>query len=437
MKKLPHLLVCDKDGNIFPHPTLKMAGRSADSLVEVFAEELIPLPQGSEIFSLPRRVPWGFDEETGEFVAVEKGPNGEEVWGVAAFMAPAHTQFLLPAYRALPDAPRLPLFAYTAVGDLDGRLWVAGCRVDPDRRQDPPTFDLDLVREKVALALEASPENRLVHHLSQCALVNSCPAAKNFFLGRYEAPLPTSPACNSDCVGCLSFQPPEAGFPSTQRRIQFVPSVEEIAEVAVGHLQTAPNPVASFGQGCEGDSLLNGPLLADAIRLIRARTPRGTLNINTNGSRPDWVRLMMEAGLNAIRVSMNSAQEAWYRAYYRPRGYGFSQVVDSLREVVRGGGRASINYFVFPGVSDREAELEALLNLVRETGLHLIQWRNLNIDPDLYLKTLGPLEGAGRALGIPFLLKEIRRQFPSLRHGYFNPAWSTETGGPQAEAVST
>jgi len=97
-----------------------------------------------------------------------------------------------------------------------------------------------------------------------------------------------------------------------------------------------------------------------------------------------------------------------------------------VKAMVQGGGKASINYFVFPGVSDREAEIEALISLVKETDPHLIQWRNLNLDPDLYLQTLGDLSPAGRAMGVPFLLGEIRRQFPTLRYGYFNPPWATE-----------
>jgi hypothetical protein len=58
--------------------------------------------------------------------------------------------------------------------------------------------------------------------------------------------------------------------------------------------------------------------------------------------------------------------------------------------------------------------------------LHLIQWRNLNLDPDVYLRALGNLEPAGKALGVSFMLEEVRRNFPGLRYGYFNPAWKTE-----------
>jgi pyruvate-formate lyase-activating enzyme len=417
------MLVADGQGRIHAHPSLGMAGRSGRDLLPVDPAQLIPLPEGSELFTLPGRRAWGWDAKAGRLEPLDQGPQGEPVTAVAAFMAPAHTQHLLAAFTRREGAPPLPLFAYTAVGEWRGRLWAAGRRIDPDPRQDYETFDEAAMRRGLKRRLKAEPGNRLLAHLADCALVNCCPAAKNLFLGRYEAPLPTSPACNSSCLGCLSFQPKKAGFPATQARIRFTPRPEEVAAVAVPHLRTAPRPVVSFGQGCEGEPLMNGALLEASIRAIREATPRGTINCNTNGSRPAVVRRLMRAGLDAIRVSMNAATPAWYEAYYRPRGYRFGDLKASLKAVVRGGGKASINYFVFPGVSDREAEVAALIRLVRETGLHLIQWRNLNLDPDLYLATLGDLDRAGRALGIPALFAALRREFPALRHGYYNPPW--------------
>jgi pyruvate-formate lyase-activating enzyme len=405
-----------------------MAGRSAADLVPVDPRQLIALPAGSELFTLPGRLAWGQDPRSHRLVPVETGPTGEPVWPVAAFMAPAHTQSLLPAYTSLPGAPRLPLFAYTAVGEWRGRFYVCGARVDKDPRQDYPTFDEARMRKGLRRRLKAEPGNRLLRHLADCALVNCCPAAKNLFLGRFEAPLPTSPACNSACVGCLSFQSKESGFPSTQARITFVPTPEEVCAVAVPHLKSAPAPVVSFGQGCEGDPLMNPRLLENSIHAMRQATARGTINLNTNGSRPAAVRRLMAAGLDAIRVSLNSAQERWYNAYYRPKGYTFADVKESVKVVVDQGGKASINYFVFPGVSDREAEAEALLAFIRDTHLHLIQWRNLNLDPDLYLETLGDLGWAGRPLGVPALLARVRRTFPKLRFGYYNPPWRGPRG---------
>jgi pyruvate-formate lyase-activating enzyme len=371
-------------------------------------------------------MPIGFDEEAGNFAPVKEGPEGGPVYAAAAFMAPAYTGFLMPAFITGPGAPVLPLFAYTAIGELDGQYWVPATRVDPDQRQDPERFDGGRLRQEVPRKIQAFSANRLVAHLGNCALVNHCPAAMNFFLGRFEAPLPSAPACNSACLGCLSLQPPESGFPCTQKRILFVPTAQELAEVAASHLESVQKGVASFGQGCEGEPLMNPDLLKSAVSLTRKRTRLGTLNLNTNASRPEALEGLAAAGLDAIRVSLNSAQEAWYDAYFRPKGYQFGQVKESLKTAVKAGLKTSINYFVFPGVSDRERELEALLQLIQETGLHMIQWRNLNLDPELYLKALGGLEPAGKALGIPFVLEEVKRSFPDIRYGYFNPPWKSE-----------
>ncbi|MCK4423827.1 MAG: hypothetical protein KAV18_07145 [Candidatus Omnitrophica bacterium] len=45
-------------------------------------------------------------------------------------------------------------------------------------------------------------------------------------------------------------------------------------------------PVVSFGQGCEGEPLLVYKTLSQAIKLIRKQTKKGTINLNTNASRP-------------------------------------------------------------------------------------------------------------------------------------------------------
>ena len=427
------MVVSDVQGQLLPHPTLRTCGRSGADIVELTPQDFFELPPGSELFALPSRLAIGFDPVSGDLVPVEEGPGGEEVWPAAAFMAPAHTALFLPAY-ATPDqnAPKLPLFAYAALGWWEGRYWASGLRVDPDPRQDPPLFDYPSIEKTVQARVKAGGgANRLLDHLANCALVNRCAAAQNYFQGRFEMPLPSSPQCNADCVGCLSFQPKEAGFPSTQNRIQFIPTAEEIAELAIPHLQASQLPVASFGQGCEGDALMNPALVKAAIQAIRKGTKRGVLNLNTNGSKPAAVRELVAAGLGAIRVSMNSAQDKWYSAYYRPRGYTFADVRQSLIEAVQGGAKASINYFIFPGVSDREREVEALLDLIKDTGLQMIQWRNLNLDPDIYLETLGDVLGAGQAIGVADLFDEVKRQHPHVRWGYYNPAWGFEEELPK------
>ncbi len=201
----------------------------------------------------------------------------------------------------------------------------------------------------------------------------------------------------------------------------FKPSAEEIIEYTVPHLETAPFPIVSFGQGCEGEPLLMWQTIKQAIIEIRKHTQNGSININTNGSDPKAVKALCEAGLNSIRVSTNSARESVYAPYYRPNNYEFNDIVESLKVVDSYGGWTSINYFVFPGMTDSVEEYDALRKLIKTTGLKMIQWRNFNIDPDWYLGKIGVTE-TGECLGIPQLMELIREEFPGLKFGYFNPS---------------
>jgi len=239
-------------------------------------------------------------------------------------------------------------------------------------------------------------------------------------MGRWECPIPSSPACNANCVGCISFQPEEESIVSTQDRLTFKPSVEEIVEYTVPHLETAPYPIISFGQGCEGEPLLMWETIRKAIIDIRKHTSKGSININTNGSKPDAVKALCEAGLNSIRVSTNSARREIYMPYYRPNNYDFEDIIESLKVVRSYGGWTSIYYFVFPGMTDSVAEYEALRQLIIDTDLCMIQWRNFNIDPDWYLGKIGVAE-TGEILGLKQMMELIQEEFPRLKFGYYNP----------------
>ncbi|MFB6457314.1 radical SAM protein [Chitinophaga sp. Hz27] len=415
LKQTPYILYSDGNGNIFEDTSMTVTGRSGWDAWPIEAEEWIELPEGGNLYELPGRRGIGISVETGEMQLCDKG------WAVAAFIPPAHTGFYLAAYETMPDAPTLPLFCYTAVGWLDGKFYVPATRIEADIRQECAGFDDKKVKQGVNQLLEAYPHNRLVQHLAEnCALTYHCPAARNYFMGRWECPIPSSPACNANCVGCISFQPEEESIVSTQDRLRFKPTAEEIVEYTVPHLETAPFPIVSFGQGCEGEPLLMWETIRESIIEIRKHTPKGSININTNGSKPDAVRALCEAGLNSIRVSMNSAQEKYYTPYYRPNNYQFEDIIESLKVVREFGGWTSINYFVFPGITDSEDEYQALRKLIRETGLNMIQWRNFNIDPDWYMGRMNITE-TGDCYGMKQLLEMIQEEFPDLKYGYFNP----------------
>ncbi len=414
-----NLIFSDSENNIFDHPYIKAIGRSGDRLVIPDAEELVPLPEGSQLFSLPGRIPIGWDEEKKDLILLKTlkiGTKDLACTAVSAFLPPGYVRTLIPAAKKLPNAPILPLWAYSCVGWKEGKFWVTGIMVDPNPRWDIKHFNNDeLLKKKVRLFLKKSPKNRLLKQLSICALSYNCFAAKNVFFQRWECPLPTSPSCNANCIGCISLQPSEC-CPASQERIDFIPTVDEILEITVPHLCKAEDPIVSFGQGCEGEPLIQWRLIEQSIKKMREKTDRGTINLNTNGSIPEYVRIICKAGLDSIRVTLNSADLKYFRRYHRPNGYGLNEIISSLIIAKELGVYTSINLLVFPGFTDRESEIDKLIKFIEITQIDLIQMRNLNIDPDLYLKVVGKGEG----IGISKMIKILKDEFPWLKFGYFN-----------------
>jgi len=135
---------------------------------------------------------------------------------------------------------------------------------------------------------------------------------------------------------------------------------------------------------------------------------------------PAALEILFDSGLDSIRVSMNSARSDLYTRYFKPHNYTFQDVVKSM-EVAKSKNRfVALNYFVFPGVTDEADELGALTQLLDRTGFNMIQWRNLNIDPDIYLEALGGERSP--AMGVQEVMEWLRENHPALRFGYFNPA---------------
>ncbi|MFQ5840565.1 MAG: radical SAM protein [Candidatus Methylomirabilales bacterium] len=415
---MARVVYADRQGRIYDHPTLECAAASGTDWVRVPDEELIPLPEGARLFTMPGAHPVGGNAAVGAFEAIKTvGRRGAVA--VAAFLPPGYMRTHLPGafYPDPAAAPYLPLWAYTAVAWRDGQFVAAGVRVDTTDHQEPWHYDDRTLLPLITARQAEQPGNRLLDHLRRCATEYHCLCAKNLFYRRWEAPLPTAFACNADCVGCISLQT-EGLVPASHERVERAPTVDELCAVALPHLTEAEEAIVSFGQGCEGEPLLMGLLLEATIRRLRARTERGTIHLNTNGSLPRVVERLCRAGLDSIRVSLNATQPEAYVAYYRPKHSSFGDVVASIRTAKAAGCYVAINLLVFPGVSDREEEVEGLLRLVRDTGLDFIQMKNLNIDPRRYLESLPP--SRGEAIGMRALLRTIRREVPGVAIGYFN-----------------
>lgn len=422
-------LVANQDGEIFDLPGYAAVGRSGSELAPLTVDETLDMPYGSELMFLPDRRPVLYNLSTGDLETVADNPYdpGTPLFPVAAFNSPGYVLSHVSAYQERPAAGFLPLFAYGAAGWFQGRFRSAVILVDSEKRQDLRLMKTADVQTGVNRMRQVLPENRLCRHLEKCALEYGCPAGKNFFLARYEAPLPTSRACNARCLGCISLQK-TGEIKNSQDRIGFTPTPAEIAEIALEHIPKVPGAVVSFGQGCEGDPLLAAKVIEPAIRLIRSKTSLGTINMNTNGSLPAVMEKLFDAGLDAVRISMNSVRRDCYEAYFRPHGYRFADVLEGIDRALGRGKFVSINYLNCPGFTDTPAEVDAFIAFREKHPVHFIQWRNLNFDPLRYVAAMDKVAAHGRPIGMKTALERIRRRFPDLGYGYFNPPkekWAT------------
>jgi len=421
-KKFVTAVVANPAGEIFELEGYAAVGMAGPLLRTLTLNQTTPMPHGSELMLLPDRRPVLFNMTSGRLETLNENPfvPGEAVLPVAAFNSPGYVITYTSAYSEDDGAEYLPLFSYGAVGWHRGMFRSAVIRIDRERRQDLRLMQPEDLIAGIHSMQKKLPGNRLRKHIENCALKYGCPAAKNFFLGRYEAPLPTSGRCNARCLGCLSLQK-NGKIPISQARIAFKPSSAEIAAVAVEHIRRVRRSVVSFGQGCEGDPLLAADVIETAIEKIRSVTTRGTINMNTNGSRPDTLNKLFDAGLDSIRVSLNSVRKKCYDTYFQPKGYEFADVVKSIDMAINRGKFVALNYLNSPGFTDTPQESDALIAFIRQHPIHMIQWRNLNFDPLRYRNIMDRAAQHDAPMGMHNVLGRIRKMFPEVKFGYFNP----------------
>lgn len=413
---LYRLLFAGDDGRLYDHHTLRATGRTGDRFVELSGADMEKLPAGASLVLVPGGTPVGMTRN-GNFTTLEYNPwAGGRAWAVGALLPQGYTRTYLPSFTRSRREGVLPLMGYTAVACREGELYAAVRRTDDPEQWDPDHYDTADLPLLVTDKLAKCPENPILKHLSRCALDYHCFTAQNIFYGRWEGGIPVSPVCNARCLGCISLQPADC-CPSPQARIEFSPDAAEVAEVAAPHLENGEGAIISFGQGCEGEPSLAAGTIAQAIELIRASTSRGTINMNSNGGYRAGMSDICRAGLDAVRVSIISARADIYNAYYRPQSYSLADVRHSLKEAALLGVYTSLNLLVFPGLTDRAEEVAALVNLIEETGVKMVQLRNLNIDPDLLDQHLPGAEED--LLGIPGLI-ELLQKVPDLKVGNFS-----------------
>lgn len=401
-------LYADENGEIFDAPGIGAVGRFGDEIRPLTPEDLIPLPESADLMYLPDRQALGTDGE-GNILPL----TGQ---AVSAILPAGYTRTLMPGFQLMEDASRLPLYGYTAVAVYKDELYAAAIYTDENHKWDPENYNTPDLKKLVKRVKKDLPHNPLIEHLANCSLEWHCCTAENLFYRRWECGIPTSPACNANCFGCISLQPAEC-CPSPQERIKFRPTPEEIAEIGIYHLSTAPEGIISFGQGCEGEPSLEANNISGGIRLIRQQTSKGQININTNAGYTEGIKKIVDAGLDTMRVSIISAIPESYQAYYRSC-YRLEDVKESIRYALDHGIYVSLNMLYFPGFNDRPEELSAWENFFRELPVQMIQVRNLNIDPDAFMEIMP--EAKGQPVGTRNFLEKLHKEFPEMVIGSFS-----------------
>ncbi|ATB38411.1 radical SAM protein [Cystobacter fuscus] len=420
MTQAPKLLFADPKGRVMEHPYLLATLRSGEELVPP-QDKPIALPAAGRLVHLPGRLPVGLHPETGELELVREMKLEGKTFvpsAVGALLPPGYTRTFLPG-EVKASGPVLPQWAYTAAawGEDGPVAWA----IHTDKRShwDPERYSTPELKKLVDAHLARFPGNRVLKQLTTCAMLYRCFTSQNIFYVRDEGAIPASVMCNARCVGCISDQPAD-GPPASHERMDDGPSAEEMGAIGLHHLEHAPGrTMVSFGQGCEGEPLTRWKFIAESIRYMRAHTSRGSININTNASLTHGLEALFDAGLDAIRVSLNSAVKDLYEAYYKPVKYGWEDVEASIALARERGAYLALNLLLFPGVTDREGEVQALAKLVKKYKVDQVQTRSLCIDPIQYLEVARDKGAGGEPVGIRELLRRLKAARPGLVIGNF------------------
>ncbi|WP_054693527.1 radical SAM protein [Syntrophomonas palmitatica] len=405
-------------GEVIEHPGLEMLGRSGGQWISPAPDEMIPLPRGASLVSLPGFLPVGISVKQNTECLETEPVSGEPVLAVAALLPQGFTRTLLPACVS-PNQNKMPLLGYAAIGFKNGKIYVAAVQSDEHKKWHPVNYNTEGLPARVQKLLKRYPDNRIYRQLAHCSLHYGCFTAQNIFYQRWEGGIPTMKNCNANCLGCISEN--HVGNDSPQQRLRISPTVQEITQVGREHLARAADGIISFGQGCEGEPALNADKLAAAIRGIRKDCDQGSININTNAGFTRGIRRVCDAGLDSMRVTIFSCVKDHYNEYHRPRSYSLENVQESISYAKDKGLYVSVNLLVFPGFTDRPEEIDALLEFARSNRVDMIQLRNLNFDPDILLNHFPP---GGNPVGITEFLAILQQELPEVRTGSYSLPYS-------------
>jgi len=396
----------DRSGRILvtDHPALAFDGARGVPFADA-----IPLPPDAVVVPIER-----------EALASERSGKprrlGAGRLAAAALLPTGHLRTQLPAYVDETGRPDLVPRPYAAVAaDESGALVTAALQIDRDQTRDAAHYPRAEVTAKVAEGLRVHPGDRLVRQLARCAREYGCRAAANAFFGRWDCALPIAAPANERPPAAVA--PKRDGEAEPTESAAFHPTTDEIARLAQEHLHRG-GTIVGFGRTCEGEPLLSGREVEDAIAQIRSHTRARTIHLATNGSVPGGLRRLAAAGLDSLSVRLLSAHPTTYETLHGPEGYRFPDVRASIRLASELRLAVSLVVLVLPGLFDQPDELAALIGVVSELpeGSALLL-RDLHADPLRALALVA--DRAAEPTGVARATLRIREEVHHVRVGAF------------------
>ena len=125
----PHLIVGDGDGNFTEVTELFAAGVNFIKPLSLQPDQLIPLPPGSKLSELPRRVAIGYDADLEKFVQLREY-NGKAVFPTAVSLPPGYLPLYRSAFSVVLDSPRLTSGNYCAAGKTNGKYVTPALKIE-------------------------------------------------------------------------------------------------------------------------------------------------------------------------------------------------------------------------------------------------------------------------------------------------------------------
>ena len=94
---------------------------------------------------------------------------------------------------------------------------------------------------------------------------------------------------------------------------------------------------------------------------------------------------------------------------------------NSLKIAAQHGVYTYLNLLFYPGLNDKEGEIESLIDLVNECEVKAIQVRNLNIDPEMMSEMVNLAQG--ESLGVPAFLEILKEELPQVAIGNYTKVY--------------